>query len=618
MTNAPAIEITDLGKMYKLYRWAPDRVIDAFGLNRLMFWRKTYYQAFWAVRGLDLSVRRGERLGIIGRNGAGKSTLLKIIAGNVSPSEGSVKVNGRIQALLELGTGFHPEFTGRQNIRASLAYQGFSPAQIREKEEEIIDFAELESFIEQPIKTYSAGMHARLAFSTATSIEPDILIIDEVLGAGDAYFAGKCLERMRKLTEKWGATVLFVSHDLGSVQRLCERVVWIDRGQVLKDGSPVEVTKAYYASILEQENLRLRARNARIARGQAKSLVERETAEHVKEVLIRLVVDGSEPPKQRHPVKRIELRDKDGFLAAVEPGTPMDNDTAHAAYILADKAFALWGDPVLLSGQRVRCFENTGGRYGHAPCAFAVPVHLWETGAFTLAIEHAVEPGDNVAVEIFDGQAYLRMGLLTSSSGEWRVEQWPLPHSALAKSDLIEASDPKDHETTNPSPIVQSQKDGDRFYTEYAEFVSIKVRGSTGDNQVFFIPGEPITLAVEVDILAPIPQCGFVLTLYTLTNVVIGNFFWPIPEGLEPGRRAWEVIIENPNLRQNEYLVSCGLIQEHSTISNETTVFFCRWNRALSFRIEEEVVGSFPIGLVRLQSNPPDGSPLEVHRQEII
>ena len=213
-----AIKIYNLGKMYKLYNNPADKVMDAFGVNHLLFWKKTYYQEFWALRGLDLEVKKGERLGIIGRNGAGKSTLLKIITGNVSPTEGTVEVKGRVQALMELGTGFHPEFTGRQNIRASLAYQGMSQSVISEKEEEIIDFSELEDFIDQPIKTYSAGMYARLAFSTATSVQPEILIIDEVLGAGDAYFAGKCVERMKKLTEQSGATVLFVSHDLGSVQ----------------------------------------------------------------------------------------------------------------------------------------------------------------------------------------------------------------------------------------------------------------------------------------------------------------------------------------------------------------------------------------------------------------
>ena len=170
-------------------------------------------------------------------------------------------VAGRIQALMELGTGFHPEFTGRQNIHAALAYQGLPSHEIRDKEAAIVDFAELEGFIDQPLKTYSAGMYTRLAFSTATAVEPDILIIDEVLGAGDAYFAGKCFERMRQITIDSGATVLFVSHDLASVQKLCDRVVWLERGCVRLDGEPLDVSKAYYKTVQQEEAQRLLARS---------------------------------------------------------------------------------------------------------------------------------------------------------------------------------------------------------------------------------------------------------------------------------------------------------------------------------------------------------------------
>ena len=231
-------------------------------MNRWLFWRKDYYREFWAVCNLHLQIRRGERIGIIGRNGAGKSTLLKLICGNLVPSEGSVPVvAGRIQALMELGTGFHPEFTGRQNIHAALAYQGLPSHEIREKEAAIVDFAELEGFIDQPLKTYSAGMYTRLAFSTATAVEPDILMIDEVLGAGDAYFAGKCFERMRQIAIDSGATVLFVSHDLASVQKLCDRVVWLERGCVRLDGEPLDVSKAYYKTVQQEEAQCLLARS---------------------------------------------------------------------------------------------------------------------------------------------------------------------------------------------------------------------------------------------------------------------------------------------------------------------------------------------------------------------
>ena len=262
-----AVSLTSLSKMYRLYRRPADRVLDALGVNRWLFWRKNYYQEFWAVRNLDLQIRRGERIGIIGRNGAGKSTLLKLICGNLAPTR-------RFRPGRRPHPG--PDGTGdRVSIRSSPAGRISTPRwptralrshRIRGKEAEIVDFAELEGFIDQPLKTYSAGMYTRLAFSTATAIEPDILIIDEVLGAGDAYFAGKCFERMRQITDRLGATVLFVSHDLASVQQLCCRVLWLERGRVLMDGSPLDVTKAYYASVLQQEEGRLKEANQRLAR----------------------------------------------------------------------------------------------------------------------------------------------------------------------------------------------------------------------------------------------------------------------------------------------------------------------------------------------------------------
>lgn len=250
------IHLRKLGKMYRLYHRPVDKILDALGINRLLFWRQNYYRPFWALRDLNLEIRRGERIGLIGRNGAGKSTLLRIISEAVTPTEGERSVHGRVQALMTLGTGFHPEFTGLQNIGASLAYYGLSERQIHDSTDEIIDFAELKDFIDQPVKTYSAGMYARLAFAVATSIEPDILIIDEILGAGDAYFYGKCVARMKKLTSN-GATVLFVSHDLPSVLSLCDRAIWLKRGQIIEDGEPLKVVQNYYAEVQREENVRL-------------------------------------------------------------------------------------------------------------------------------------------------------------------------------------------------------------------------------------------------------------------------------------------------------------------------------------------------------------------------
>jgi lipopolysaccharide transport system ATP-binding protein len=613
-----AIDISGLGKMYKLYRRPVDKVLDALGANRLLFWRTNYYQEFWALRDLNLRVARGERLGIIGRNGAGKSTTLKVITGNIAPTEGTVDVNGRVQALLELGTGFHPEFTGRQNIRASLAYQGLSAAGIAEKEDEIIEFAELEEFIDQPVKTYSAGMYARLAFSTATAIEPEVLIIDEVLGAGDAYFAGKCVERMKRLTERFGATVLFVSHDLGSVQQLCERVIWIDRGRVVMDGSPLDVTKAYYASILQQEEVRLRARNARLGRGQVKQLQTREDTEHIKEVLLRFVTNSGAPPSQAHPIREITLR-CGAWSETISPGGPMDNDASQAAYLMTDPKYMLWSEPRLVDGQRVRCITATGGQYGHAPMVFGVPSAAWQGGEAIVEVEHAAVAGDTINVEYFDGQSYQILGSLISSHEGMETQTLSMRRTDASRDGSLalpsgsrtqsKKSQVLAHESAD---VVLRQRDSEKFYSDFAEFISIHTVDDMGRSQVMYQVRDRIGVTVEIEVRQWIRQCHFGVSIYSLSDVVIGTFTWPIEAGLCEGRYRWEVHLQNPNLRQNTFLLSCALIESPPRATNENLVYFCRWNRAVTFKIDEGLIGNVPHGLIALETSPPAGSALTV------
>src|SRR5579864_3487501 len=189
------VRFSDVGKMYKIFPSRRDNLLEVLGLRRLIGDRGSRYQEFWALRGIDFELRRGERLGIIGRNGAGKSTLLRLVTGNIPPSEGDVGVNGDVQALLEIGGGLHPEFTGRENIRAALGFMGLGPAEIDEATIDIAEFTELGRFLDQPFKTYSVGMQARLSFAIATATTPEILIVDEILGAGDAYFFGRSTER---------------------------------------------------------------------------------------------------------------------------------------------------------------------------------------------------------------------------------------------------------------------------------------------------------------------------------------------------------------------------------------------------------------------------------------
>lgn len=205
---------------------------------------------FWALKDVSFDVQRGEVVGVIGRNGAGKTTLLKILSQITEPTEGEVRIKGRVASLLEVGTGFHPELTGRENIFMNGAILGMSRAEVKRKFDEIVAFAELEKFIDTPVKRYSSGMYVRLAFSIAGHLEPEILLVDEVLAVGDAGFQKKCLGKMEDVTRKEGRTVLFVSHNMSAINALCSRCILLDGGRLVMNGKTAEVTAYYHATAL--------------------------------------------------------------------------------------------------------------------------------------------------------------------------------------------------------------------------------------------------------------------------------------------------------------------------------------------------------------------------------
>ena len=235
-----------LYKEYSLFPSPTAQLSDMLGLHRLRFRKKPEYPKHTALRSIDLTIHEGEKIGIIGRNGSGKTTLLKLISRNTTPTGGVLNVQGNVQALMQVGLGFHPEFTGRANINAALIYQNYSPAERKAVEDDIIDFCELGDFIDQPLKTYSLGMQARIQFACATAIKPEILIVDEILGAGDAYFSVKSSNRMEKLTQT-GCTLLLVSHSMTQILQFCDRCIWIDNGIVLRDGPAKNVIVEYEA-----------------------------------------------------------------------------------------------------------------------------------------------------------------------------------------------------------------------------------------------------------------------------------------------------------------------------------------------------------------------------------
>lgn len=241
MSSNIALHIDQVSKVYHLYDSPKDRL-----KQMVMRGKRQYFREYQALRQVSFELPKGEVLGVVGRNGAGKSTLLQLICGTLTPSSGHVNVNGRIAALLELGAGFNPQFTGRENIFLSASIMGISKQEVESKIDDIIDFAGVRSFIDQPVSTYSSGMYVRLAFSVATSVNPDILIIDEALSVGDGDFARRSFERIMEMKER-GATILFCSHSLYQIEVLCSKAIWLEKGQLVKTGEPGKIVSEYQA-----------------------------------------------------------------------------------------------------------------------------------------------------------------------------------------------------------------------------------------------------------------------------------------------------------------------------------------------------------------------------------
>lgn len=309
MSSEVSIEARNLSKAYRIYDRPHDRLLQMVTLGRVRRFRE-----FNALSDVSLTVHRGETVGIVGRNGSGKSTLLQILCGTLQPSAGTLRVNGRLSALLELGAGFDPRFSGRENVYLNGAILGLSHDEMSERFDSIAAFAGIGDFIDQPVRTYSSGMYVRLAFATAVSVDPDVLVVDEALAVGDEAFQRKCVARIEKIQDN-GGTILFVSHSAQQVVQLCNRAVLIEDGEKLLDGDPKTVTGAY------------------------QRLVNAEGA--------------------RLPVLRAAIRDGSFVEAIPEPARVDDQTSNHHAE--ADTSETSWFDPGLITHSAI-AYEERGAR----------------------------------------------------------------------------------------------------------------------------------------------------------------------------------------------------------------------------------------------------------------
>ncbi len=273
------MNVIEVKNVWKRYRLHYEKEIFLKEMLSNLLRRRKYYDEFWALKDINFTIRKGETLGIIGKNGSGKTTILKLLSGITEPSKGSINIKGRVTELLELGAGFHPEFTGRENIYLNGAILGLSRKEINQKMDSIISFADIGDFIDVQVKTYSSGMYLRLGFAIAAQVDPDILLIDEVLAVGDLAFQKKCFERIEELKKK-GKTILFVSHDLNAVRKICDRTIWLNEGKIEIDDATEKAINFYlaktrYEEIVQEEPLELE--KVKVTPRPKKEIVKRKT-----------------------------------------------------------------------------------------------------------------------------------------------------------------------------------------------------------------------------------------------------------------------------------------------------------------------------------------------------
>lgn len=358
-TGAAAIEVRGVSKCYQIYSHPSDRLKQA-----LWRWRKNFYREFWAVRDISFTVGQGESVGIIGRNGSGKSTLVQMIAGTLAPTSGSIRTSGQLSALLELGAGFNTEFTGRENIYLAGSIRGLTRRQVNGLLDDIVEFADIGEFLDQPVKTYSSGMYVRLAFAVAAQVRPDILVVDEALAVGDVFFKQRCHKYMRE--DLRDTTKLLVTHDLNAVANHCDRAMVMSHGRLAFEGSPLDAI-AFYTRIMHTERFAGNGKDG--TQGEVRGANTGRPAGEVDETLPWVEVrDDQRAGAGEVTIRRVAIADADGeAIQAIQP------DDAFACHydieVTAPKADLMFGFMINDRFGKAVCGDNSLSlRHGSVDC----------------------------------------------------------------------------------------------------------------------------------------------------------------------------------------------------------------------------------------------------------
>lgn len=552
------LSIDNVSKDYKVFKRPLYRLFDAFGMTM-----PHSYEVFHALRDICLNISEGERVGFIGRNGAGKSTLLKVIAGLIQPSSGRIQINARVDALFELGTGFHPEFTGEENVYSSLSYHGVTGGRAKEAYQKILEFSELGQFMQRPVKTYSAGMYSRLAFSvSAIAIEykkdRSILIIDEVLGAGDAYFSGKCVDKMKSLTQH-GNTLLFVSHDISAVQMMCDRAIWIDKGKLLKDGNPIEVGKDYYASIREQENNRLELESV----GLVDNNVDTES-----KILFRMV-------SEKENSKGIKVYDINFFMnniqfASLDVGSVMDTKKAEGAYIINDNK--VWRD---FGKEEHRTFRTLDFQHSTADSAAYFAVNLFQfrdIQPIEMKVVADIAAGEQVQLEYYNEkkQAYCAI----SNFSKQHLQEGAY-HFKLDLNDIKEQS-----ETASESKY--------EYGSLKAKINQFRLCDENDQDKKVFLQGEAVFFKMDwqIEDRQFLDEITFVLTIYSADGKVVTQVLSEANVSqIKSGKGSTTIRFKPLLIGKGEYITSVGIYNKIDRKNNIGTEPIHVLDRKVKFKV---------------------------------
>lgn len=536
-----AISIQGISKSFKRFRHPGWRALNALGIKV----PAASFDTFLALKNINIEIKRGERVALIGRNGAGKSTLLRLICGQMRPDQGKISISGQVQALMELGTGFHPDFTGIGNIRSALAYQGLSPAKVESCIDEIADFTELEDFLNRPVKEYSSGMYSRLAFAVATSITPEVLIIDEVLGAGDAYFMGKCIQRMKSLTGQ-GATILFVSHDMGSVQLLCDRGIWLDNGAVREDGDLLSVSKAYLSSIRDEEELRVKARSMALSKKQLSQISNMAT--HTS--LLRFLGEDGTAPKAPFFVASIRYGDENSKFGELSPGKL----TGDGSGPIIDAELMNWRDGLIHKGSTCWSFSDNGGRFTHAPLQIVWPKNGHKRW---IEIVYSNSSSQTMCLDQYEPitHSYKTCAKINAmNNSDWQTIRIPLEPSAL-EVDRIDT-------ILKDLPELTTS---DRYGTGEARLTGFSFFDKDETQRHTLITGEPASAVLSYEVFDSVSDPVPVVAVYRPDGTCAMQLIASL-NGYEfkkiDGKGAVKVNIESLYLGPGDYLVSVALFKE--------------------------------------------------------